>query len=164
MHPIVSERFHTDHIGEMRGNVKASFSPMQVPTERLLLHEVMCVASSEAKAEDAYRYFLNSGCCQKAQRAVHTAQHASGEQLGTSPARQLGLKQRTTLGPGPLHEEGALSHCSTAKPVALWATTLWRSTLTFSGPRNLHRWCSGRRTRALPDPPFHRRFNGNPFH
>merc|ERR1719440_153700 len=64
------------------------------------------------------------------QRAVHMGQHASGEQLGTSPSRQLGLKQRTASGPGPLQVDGALSHCSTAKPVALNSTTTWRSTLT----------------------------------
>merc|ERR1740115_570051 len=66
-----------------------------------------------------------------AQREVHMGQQALPPQFGTSPARQLGLKQRTWVGPGPLHVEGALSHYSTAKPVALKATTLWRSTLTL---------------------------------
>eukprot|EP00403_Amphidinium_massartii_P020549 CAMPEP_0178401802 /NCGR_PEP_ID=MMETSP0689_2-20121128/16494_1 /TAXON_ID=160604 /ORGANISM="Amphidinium massartii, Strain CS-259" /LENGTH=154 /DNA_ID=CAMNT_0020022643 /DNA_START=93 /DNA_END=554 /DNA_ORIENTATION=- len=60
-------------------------------------------------------------------------QQAPGAQFGLSPARHSALKHLTT-GPGALHVEGADSHCSMAKPVALYAVTTWRSTaISWSG-------------------------------
>merc|ERR1719231_1574846 len=70
-------------------------------------------------------------CHGEAQRGPHMGQHAVGAHEATSPARQLGLKQRTCSGPGPLHVPGALSHCSTAKPVELNFTALCLSRPTL---------------------------------
>lgn len=68
--------------------------------------------------------------CKTAQRAWQSGQHLPPPQLAVSPSRQDGLKQRTAFAPGPLQVDGASSHCSTAKPVALYSTTLWRSAAT----------------------------------
>merc|ERR1719215_2078364 len=64
------------------------------------------------------------------QTLEHLAQQAPGAQCGASPARQFGTKQRTAFTPGPLHVEGAPSHCATALPVELYTVATWRSAAT----------------------------------
>merc|ERR1719387_758166 len=50
---------------------------------------------------------------------VHIGQQAFAPQVGVSPTRHVGLKQRTGWTPGPLHVEGAPGHCSTTRPLEL---------------------------------------------